>query len=255
MSTHEQRAQEFFTRNAAHYVTSPAHTDEATLARLLELAAPAPEDVVLDIATGGGHAALTVAPHVQSVVATDLTYRMLATARDHLDANGPGNVICTACDAHDLPFPDATFNLVLCRRAAHHFTGLPRALAAMHRVLRPQGRLIIDDRSAPENTELDALLNELDTYHDRSHVRQHPLDEWRELLGNAGFTVTSGESYTRSRPIDAFTNGALPEDVQRIHDRVNTLSDDAKRKLGWEQRDGKPCFNHWYVMLEARAAE
>src|SRR5688572_23495031 len=52
---------------AAEYVSSRSHAHGTSLARMLELAPPAPRDRVLDVATGAGHAALTYAPHVAEV--------------------------------------------------------------------------------------------------------------------------------------------------------------------------------------------
>jgi ubiquinone/menaquinone biosynthesis C-methylase UbiE len=69
----EQKAKEVFGERAAFYTTSPAHTDAQVLARVVELAGPHSNWSVLDIATGTGHTAFALSPHVASVIGIDLT--------------------------------------------------------------------------------------------------------------------------------------------------------------------------------------
>ena len=72
-----QKVQAQFGATAAAYSTSVGHGDQTALKTLVALAAPRPNDNVLDIATGAGHTALAFAPHVAKVVAYDLTEAML----------------------------------------------------------------------------------------------------------------------------------------------------------------------------------
>ena len=114
-------AQQRFGRAAADYATSEVHAKGASLARLVELTEPKPHWRVLDVATGAGHTALAFAPHVAKVTATDITKEMLAETRKLAKARGLSNVKTLSAGAEDLPFPDASFDLVVCRLAAHHF--------------------------------------------------------------------------------------------------------------------------------------
>jgi len=107
-------------------------------------------------------------------------------------------------------FPAGTFHLITCRRAAHHFSQIQQALAEMGRVLRVGGRLVIDDRSVPEDDFVDACMNELDRYHDESHVREYRPSEWRRLLEGQGFKVEALEPYTKHRALTSFTEKASP---------------------------------------------
>ncbi|HRH24012.1 MAG TPA: class I SAM-dependent methyltransferase [Candidatus Paceibacterota bacterium] len=49
-------------------------------------------------------------------------------------------------DAHNLPFPDASFDIVVCSEVFEHLTNPPKAAAEMHRVLVPGGMLILTTR-------------------------------------------------------------------------------------------------------------
>ena len=74
-------AQERFGTFAATYATSRSHAKGGSLPRLVELLAPHKGATALDIATGAGHVALALAPHVTHVIASDLTPQMLMVAR------------------------------------------------------------------------------------------------------------------------------------------------------------------------------
>ena len=66
-------AQQVFGQRAAFYATSAAHKDRAVLNRVVELARPWPDALALDVATGTGHTAFALAPHVRRVIAIDVT--------------------------------------------------------------------------------------------------------------------------------------------------------------------------------------
>jgi ubiquinone/menaquinone biosynthesis C-methylase UbiE len=84
----KELSQDRFGKYAASYVASRNHAGGPDLERLAQLAGHHPGWVALDIATGGGHTALAVAPHVARVVATDITEPMLAAAREFIQASG-----------------------------------------------------------------------------------------------------------------------------------------------------------------------
>src|SRR5207244_4073265 len=84
----------------------------------------------------------------------------------------------------------AAYAVATCRVAAHHFTEPARAFAEIARVLRPGGILVLVDNYAPDEPELDAFINTLETLRDASHVRNQTLDGWRALVEDAGMRAT-----------------------------------------------------------------
>jgi len=247
----EDSAKKIFGERAESYTTSAAHADERVLARIVELARPQADWTALDVATGTGHTALAVAPHVASIIGFDLTPEMLAEADKLRAARGVTNVTFREGDVHALPFPAASFDLVTSRRAPHHFSNINAALREMKRVLRPGGRLLIDDRSVPEDDFVDACMNELDRYHDESHVRQYRPSEWRNMLTGAGFAVEVAEPYTKHRPLTSLTKDVREENVRKIHARLEALNEQQRRALNLAEVNGEPYINHWYVLLAA----
>lgn len=99
---------------------------------------------VLDFGCGIGRVAVAVAPHAAEVTGVDISAAMIAEARRR--AAGLEGVRFEATDGRALPFPDASFDLVL---AVDSFPYLVRAgvldrqLAELARVLRPGGDLLV----------------------------------------------------------------------------------------------------------------
>jgi len=197
-------AQQRFGRAAADYATSEVHAKGASLTRLVELAEPKPHWRVLDVATGAGHTALAFASHVAKVTATDITEEMLDQTRKLAKARSLTNVKVLTAKAEDLPFPDASFDLVVCRLAAHHFRKIGNFLGEAFRVLMPGGLVgivdnvapdaaIVPGRTADELRHCASLFNAFKKLSDPSHVRCLGLLEWKALLGTAGFAVTHEE--------------------------------------------------------------
>jgi ubiquinone/menaquinone biosynthesis C-methylase UbiE len=247
--------QTVFARRAAFYTTSAVHKDIVVLDRLVELARVQPTDRVLDVATGTGHTAFAFSPHVREVIATDITPEMLNEGERLKAERGIRNVEFRIADAHDLPFDDESFDIVTCRRAAHHFVDIRRALREMRRVLRtrrvlrPGGRLVIDDRSVPADDFIDATLNRLDGLHDHSHVRQYRPSEWESMMHDAGCRIEVVETYTKHRPLSAFTNGVEPESVAEIARIIAGLNEAQRAALNVTEKGGEIYLNHWYVMV------
>jgi ubiquinone/menaquinone biosynthesis C-methylase UbiE len=241
--------QTVFGQRAAFYTTSAVHKDKAVLDRLVELAHVQPTDRVLDVATGTGHTAFAFAPHVREVIATDVTPEMLIEGGRLKEEGGIKNVQFQLVDAHDLPFDDESFDVVTCRRAAHHFADIRRALREMCRVLRAGGRLVIDDRSVPEDDFADATLNRLDWLHDHSHVRQYRPGEWQSTMHEAGCKIEAIEPYTKHRPLAAFTNGVELESVAEIERIIAGLNNAQRAALNVTEKDGEVYLDHWYVMV------
>ncbi|MCZ7646344.1 MAG: methyltransferase domain-containing protein [Planctomycetota bacterium] len=247
----EDRARSIFGARAAHYATSASHTDPEVLAWLVQRVRPEPHWRVLDVATGAGHSAFALAPRVAHVTAVDLTSEMLAEARALQERNGLANVSFQLADVHRLPFADGGFDAVTSRRAPHHFSDLNLALKEMRRVLRPGGRLVIDDRSVPEDDEVDEIMNRLDVLHDASHVRQYRPSEWDARLRAAGFRIESVEPFARLRPLSQLTKGVEPERVAEIERILAGLDERQRAVMQVTIRDGELQHLHYFVMLAA----
>ena len=170
---------------------------------------------LLDVASGTGDLALAFAQRVGpagSVVMTDINAQMLARGRDRLiDAGYP--VPAVVCDAEHLPFPDKTFDRVMVAFGLRNMTHKDRALTEMHRVLKPQGKLLVLEFSeviAPLRRLYDhysfkvlpwlgqKIANDAESYaYLAESIRMHPGPEaLKEMMHSAGFGVVRFQRLT-----------------------------------------------------------
>jgi ubiquinone/menaquinone biosynthesis C-methylase UbiE len=204
MTAHKGQIKEQFARSAGKYVTSKTHAAGADLARLVELVAPNEEGRLLDVATGGGHVALAVAPHMGLTVASDLTRGMLKEARRFITGQGLPSVIYCAADAEFLPFHEATFDAVTCRIALHHVSNLNAVLKDFYRVLDEGGCFGFVDSMVPDEPPLADFMNRMETLRDPTHIRSQTLQEWTALLESAGFRIEAAEVFKKVHDFDAW---------------------------------------------------
>jgi enediyne biosynthesis protein CalE5 len=118
------------------------------------LAGIGPGDTVLDVATGYGEPALTVARVVGPngrVVATDIAPDLLGFGRERAARAGLNNIDFVAADAETLTFAEEEFDAVVSRQGLQFLPDVVGTLRRLHRVLKRDGRLsfAVWDRRAP----------------------------------------------------------------------------------------------------------
>ncbi len=171
---------------AEAYLTSAVHASGDALSRLVELVQPAGGSI-LDVGTGAGHVAYTFAPHVDEVVAFDMTPEMLAIVERESALKGLENVSVVEGNAEDMPFENGRFDGVACRVAAHHFLNVPVFVHEVFRVLKPGGWFLLVDTVAPEDDFSDEEVNAVEKIRDPSHHRNWKISEWQALTQEVGF--------------------------------------------------------------------
>lgn len=108
---------------------------------IVEVAEVAQSMRVLDVACGTGEPAISIAALVGNgeVVGVDLSPGPLKIAAQR----SLTNATFQQADAHHLPFPDNNFDRITSRLGVMFFSDLPRAVAEMHRVLKPGGKAVL----------------------------------------------------------------------------------------------------------------
>lgn len=160
---------------------------------LVELAAPAPGERVLDVACGTGIVARHAAPRVGErgrVVGTDVNEGMLAVAA----GIAPG-IEWRRGDVAALPFADGDFDVVLCEQALMFFPDRAGALRELRRVLAPGGRIALSVwRGREHNWFYEAFAVALERHAGEAAgaMMRSPFPDWhaeelRGALAAAGF--------------------------------------------------------------------
>jgi SAM-dependent methyltransferase len=172
-----------------------------------------PDMIVLDVACGAAHVAEQAAPHVRQVVGIDLTHSLLELGADRLREAGITNVLLQEGNAAELPFLDASFDLVVCRGALHHFPRPEQPVAEMARVCRPEGRVVVGDMvvtSAEARGRFDDLHRSLDPSHARTLLEAEVAELLRSNVGPIAYGETSDPF---AIPVDHILTDAADRDA------------------------------------------
>ena len=128
---------------AEKWKAKSAAMGRAVTEALVEYSHPLPGMKVLDLASGTGEPAISLAARVGPeghVTALDLSGDLLAIAEERARARGLTNFSTLQADAQQLPCPGQSFDLATCRFGVMFFADCDRALGELLRVLKPGAR-------------------------------------------------------------------------------------------------------------------
>jgi demethylmenaquinone methyltransferase/2-methoxy-6-polyprenyl-1,4-benzoquinol methylase len=174
-----------------------------------------PGDWVLDVASGTGDLAMALAPRVGPegrLVMADINAQMLERGRDRL-LNAGFAVDAAVCDCESLPFSSNQFDRITLAFGLRNMTHKDQALRELHRVLKPNGKLLVLEFSKvakPLERLYDAysfqllpwlgdrVTGDADSYRYLAEsIRMHPgPEELAELMRVSGFGVVRFSTHT-----------------------------------------------------------
>jgi ubiquinone/menaquinone biosynthesis C-methylase UbiE len=263
---------DFFDRIAPLYDAWAGGQHGRVATRLVDLAAPAKREHVLDVGTGTGLVAHLVAPRVKPglVIGIDLSDNMLAIAR----ARKASNVQFVGMAAEHLVFRPETFDLVTMGEALTYLADPTAALAEARRVLQPDGRIAVSCQRRSLNTRAQELFFQGLTPLARRHYLSLPRysserarfgepDVLPQILAGAGFELerltemVSGGRAANAREWTELMAGAGPRPYTliralgpRYRDELEAEVEAAMSSLG--DPDDAFRYHHSYVLVVAR---
>jgi len=243
-----------FDRQAACYGRGHILRDVSDVAAALDGFAAARLSPALDVATGAGHTAAYLAARKVVVTATDISEGMLGEVRKLATERGL-EISTRQHTAESLPYADASFGLVTCRVAAHHFASVEDFLRESFRVLRSGGLLLVIDGAAPDNApEAEEWLHRVEKLRDPSHGRFLPPSIWKSQAESAGFSVLECETSPFKQPDFEWyfrTAGTSEANRSEVRQLVAQAPGEARRALGLAEEDGKTVW--WWPRLTLMA--
>lgn len=205
---------EQFSQQAVPFAKKPGHSDAMQM--LIEMSGVSGEDLVLDVACGPGLVACAFAPHARQVTGIDITPAMIEQARALQRQKQLKNLTWQVGDVLPLPFPEASFSVVLTRYSLHHFLDPAAVLAEMVRVCRTGGRVMVADVVLPP--EKAGAYNRMERLRDPSHTRALTYPEMAEIVGASGLTNIQTRHYKVEMELEKQLSASFPNpgDADRI---------------------------------------
>ncbi len=238
---------EYFSKNAESYARSESHAKGEDLTLLMNHLPHSPLSVSLDIATGTGFTALKLAEQSSIVIALDKTVEMMDQARELASKNDVNNLIFVRGDSMDLPFMDNSFEIVTCRRAAHHFQDKLTFLQEVTRVLKPGGYFALADMIAPTDNSTDKF-NLLERIRDTSHVSAGTARFWESSIGESGLKVEFKQVLEEKVVIEKWLNPTKVESEEG-HACIDFLRANAEYFSKYQGYDGTSMIKRRMVIV------
>ncbi|MCI4368112.1 MAG: methyltransferase domain-containing protein [Thermoplasmata archaeon] len=239
--------------SAAHYDSwarnlSPYRRD------VLRSVAPRPGEEFLDLATGPGEPALSIAQRVGPrgrVVGVDISREMIAIARRSARESGVGHARFLTMDCSHLRFPDASFDAVVSCFGFQIFTDPQRVALESRRVLRKGGRIALSLWGPPERTpSVNAIIGPMMRFAEPDEAGYLPSTFEMGAPGQlSAFLRAAGFRNPRERRVShlSFYRDAddYLESIQRSTPIGHSLSEEPARVRARVQRETRANLRGW----------
>ncbi|EJR55595.1 hypothetical protein IIM_00687 [Bacillus cereus VD107] len=178
---------------------------------------------IIDIGCGGGIYTKELAlMGATNVIGLDFSKEILQAAKENCSSFP--NISFIHGDAHNIPFPDETFDIVISRAVIHHLQDIPTFLSEASRILKKDGLLILQDRTIE-----DCIIPG-----SPEHIRGYFFSVFPKLIETEAKRrpkTTTIQHLLQKHSLQAFPIQTQWE-VRKIHDSVEALLQDLSPRTG-----------------------
>lgn len=190
----------FWDRIAAKYAARPVRNPTAYEETLAEtIAHLGANDRVLELGCGTGTTALKLAPHVKTMIASDISPGMIAIAEKKRREENADNVRFVAAGIGEIGTDEGPFDTVLAFNLLHLIADLDESLAAIHAQIRPGGLFISKSGCIGEmNPLFRPLIRGMQMIGRAPYVRIMKKPELESAIVRAGFVPEQSCCFTKA---------------------------------------------------------
>lgn len=207
-SDHDAAILDQFTRQAIPFSQRRIHSNGKTLEQLRDACALSGSERVLDVACGPGIVSCFLAASAREVVGVDMVPAMLELAAARQREQNRTNLSWQPGKATELPFADASFDVVVARYSFHHYDDPMAAFAEMKRVCRPGGRIVIMD-VAPRS-ECREAYDEIERWRDPSHTSARTEEEFHHMGAALGLKLLQQKRFALEENLEGLLGISFP---------------------------------------------
>lgn len=249
-TTHTDRIQKQFTRQAKAYANTAQAKDIKSMHRVVGLTKVDHSSTALDVACGPGRLTMALAQCAANATGIDATAALLNIARSEADDLDLENIKFLEGTALSLPFDSDSFDLVSCRAAFHHFEEPEKVLREMARVTSVGGEILIADILG--NSDVDKAKNHdaLEKLCDPTHVRCLPSETFHSMFAQQGLEVSREIKGKANYDVAGWIEhgGPNPETAAEIEYIFAENSAEDQTGLDARQENGVMMFSHQTVV-------
>lgn len=205
---------------------------------------------VLEVAAGTCGFGRSIANQVRHITELDITPAMLEIGMQEGKIQGIDNQSFVIGMAENMPFLNATFDMVVSRLAFHHFQNPSLVFGEMARVVKPQGKIVVLDMEARAE-DLRQQADNYETLRDPSHTKCLSQKEFAHLGCQHGYRLDFCQ--TILVPVD-FTHWlALTKTPDAVAAEImaavkQDLEGGTPMGLSPYEKDGDYYFNHKWML-------
>lgn len=236
---------------------------------ILEKLAAQAGDHVLDIASGTGEPALTLARRMGEqiqITGIDAAEGMVKVAQQKVDAEKLPGISFQTMPAEKMSFADNSFDRTLCRFGVMLFEDPLQGLQEMHRVLKPQGHFSLAVWSTPET--MPTLQWSYEVFKDRVEPDYYPplakvtslgapglMESLLNKAGFSDFTVEARTFHYNFDSFDAYWDAVEASDLlkmqydQLAEDQRHLIRDEIGRFARDFIKDGQLTIPHEFLLI------